>query len=380
MRQHALLLLAALAAVGCQQAPPLENPFLGRTTIPAPGTTGAGVPPATPYYPGAPFTPPAATPGPGNGYVPPGGTFSPNQSGFGSWRAPASANRALAATSASTWGYTAEGLPATGPASQAPRWSDPTSASPSQLAGSGAAAPSGSLRPTTGGRFDPTTADNRFVESTARQPYGTYPGPTGHIRVDPPTGRPAAQVAARVVDQLGGSDGSPRAADPYTVAGSEPGRFVPPRGAIDITQLPPPRTPIGQAAYAVDHNLDDDGEPWDERARDERTERAHGRGRTVETSYDGDDERFDFDPDYAWLAGRLEYVQRSQRWVLRYLPSHGPSDDFGGSLALADSPLLEGLRPGEFVVVEGRLRAPAAGAGRVAPLYEIEAIEPLGEP
>jgi hypothetical protein len=86
----ATILIATLLSSGCRSRPTALDPFLGRTTVPAPPTGAANVqpgatislpPPASTLAPGTPTTiPPAGTPAPaGSIYSPPGG-FTPNTS------------------------------------------------------------------------------------------------------------------------------------------------------------------------------------------------------------------------------------------------------------------------------------------------------------
>ncbi len=82
--------------------------------------------------------------------------------------------------------------------------------------------------------------------------------------------------------------------------------------------------------------------------------------------------RYGYDPDYQWVQGELQFSESEQRWKLRYIPHDAPAskiDQFGGSVALADSPLLAGHHPGDFVTIHGRLGGSAGGALDFAPVY-----------
>jgi hypothetical protein len=108
--------------------------------------------------------------------------------------------------------------------------------------------------------------------------------------------------------------------------------------------------------------------------------------------------RYGFDPQYAWLKGRLERSQASgqdsggqhsggQRsggqysggqWKLRYIPIDGATDRFGGSVVLDGMPAAD-FKPRDFVMVRGQLVAGPRVAGSYAPVYNIEQIEPLDD-
>ena len=60
---------------------------------------------------------------------------------------------------------------------------------------------------------------------------------------------------------------------------------------------------------------------------------------------------------YEWLQGRLEYSAVHGYWTLRYMPLGGPSDSFGGHVVIANSDVLAGYHPGDFVTVQGQLVA-----------------------
>ncbi|HBO43310.1 MAG TPA: hypothetical protein DD670_05135 [Planctomycetaceae bacterium] len=87
--------------------------------------------------------------------------------------------------------------------------------------------------------------------------------------------------------------------------------------------------------------------------------------------------RYEHDPEYAWLRGRLEYSEVDRRWKLRYIPINDETDQFGGSVVLADSSLLSGLQKGDFVEVRGRLVTDEAGQWGYAPVYEVAQSQPV---
>lgn len=87
-------------------------------------------------------------------------------------------------------------------------------------------------------------------------------------------------------------------------------------------------------------------------------------------------ELYDRDPEYGWLRGRLEYSRFSRRYKLRYIPVDGEMDEYGGSLALIRTPLLDSFEEGDFVHIEGRLFLPTHKKSNYTPKYEIERIRP----
>ncbi len=86
--------------------------------------------------------------------------------------------------------------------------------------------------------------------------------------------------------------------------------------------------------------------------------------------------QYGFDPSYAWLRGKLEYSQVDRRWKLRYIPLDGPTDEYGGSVVIANEAALAGCERSDFVAVRGRVTRSHSGHG-FAPLYEVTALERL---
>jgi hypothetical protein len=85
---------------------------------------------------------------------------------------------------------------------------------------------------------------------------------------------------------------------------------------------------------------------------------------------------YGYDPNYAWLRGKLEYSQVDRQWKLRYIPVEGDNDDYGGSVVLSNSAALSGYERGDLVEVHGRVQSQQAKKG-FAPLYEVADIKPL---
>jgi hypothetical protein len=80
-------------------------------------------------------------------------------------------------------------------------------------------------------------------------------------------------------------------------------------------------------------------------------------------------------PDYSWLSGEVEYSRISKGWRLRYA-TVDEEDAYGGSVTLAEHPLLHSLKDGEVVRVQGRLSNPATKSA--APPYLIDSLQPVG--
>jgi hypothetical protein len=86
--------------------------------------------------------------------------------------------------------------------------------------------------------------------------------------------------------------------------------------------------------------------------------------------------RYEFDPSYSWLRGRLEYSQVDGRWKLRYIPVDGKTDQYGGSVVIADEAKLAGCERGDFVEVRGSVAGQDAESA-FAPVYEVAELKRL---
>jgi hypothetical protein len=87
--------------------------------------------------------------------------------------------------------------------------------------------------------------------------------------------------------------------------------------------------------------------------------------------------RFGFDPEYAWLRGRLEYSEIDHRWKLRYIPIDGTTDEYGGSVVLEETSRLAGCERGDFVEVHGQIARDGEDDRGYAPNFKISRIERL---
>jgi len=81
------------------------------------------------------------------------------------------------------------------------------------------------------------------------------------------------------------------------------------------------------------------------------------------------------DPGYGWLRGRLEYSQADRRWKLRYIPVEGATDNFGGSVVIANPAAISGYERGDFVEIRGRLKSADSGDRGFAPEYEVSQVQ-----
>jgi hypothetical protein len=167
-------------------------------------------------------------------------------------------------------------------------------------------------------------------------------------------------------------------------AGGEPRRLVAPQAPVDIMDLPPAgitgsRSSRGDGPGAirlVSATEEVDAAP----GRTPPTER-HDAGPSGRRSADSFSARarYDYDPEYRWLRGRLEYSEIDHQWKLRYIPVDGATDEFGGSVVLSDASQLSGYERGQFVEVRGTLgQAPEEADRGYAPEFEIDQIKRLG--
>lgn len=88
-----------------------------------------------------------------------------------------------------------------------------------------------------------------------------------------------------------------------------------------------------------------------------------------------DPSHFGFDTTYSWLRGQLQYYPQTGYWGLRYVPLQGTSDPYGGVVVINNSEVLEGVQPGEFLLIQGFLETADNGDGTFVPLYTVEGIQ-----
>jgi hypothetical protein len=205
----------------------------------------------------------------------------------------------------------------------------------------------------------PTNPGSRLQNATPRSDF---------VNTNPTRGTPPTTTASRRLGTTPPAASMPRPID------NAP--------ATDIDQLPKPRTapssssgssnqfrPAGTAAKRVSYadsgdDAVDDGNQMT--LRTPRSETLFGAAST------GD---YRHDPSYQWLKGRLEYSRIDDRWKLRYIPINGDTDEYGGSVVLLGSRMLEGYKPGELVTAYGSIDTnDSAEARGFAPPYRLDRI------
>ena len=77
--------------------------------------------------------------------------------------------------------------------------------------------------------------------------------------------------------------------------------------------------------------------------------------------------------NYEWLQGKLEYSAGSRQWKLRYIPIDGQTDPYGGSVVLGKLQ-LDGAKPGDIVLAQGRIDSTGAKSG-YAPQYQLQQLD-----
>ena len=88
-----------------------------------------------------------------------------------------------------------------------------------------------------------------------------------------------------------------------------------------------------------------------------------------------DPNRFGFDGSYSWLRGQLQYYPQTEQWGVRYIPSHGTPDPYGGVAVIANPDVLVGVQPGEYLLIQGTLEALDNGDGTFVPAFTVEGIQ-----
>jgi hypothetical protein len=78
--------------------------------------------------------------------------------------------------------------------------------------------------------------------------------------------------------------------------------------------------------------------------------------------------------DYSWVMGQLQYSRIRNTWRLRYAQLD-ESDQYGGSVTLADDLRNAGFHDGQLVRIDGRLID--ATSRSIAPTYEVDSIRPM---
>lgn len=152
-----------------------------------------------------------------------------------------------------------------------------------------------------------------------------------------------------------------RPADSTDASAATPGLLPNGQGTIDIMSLPSPGS-SAQGSASVPR----DG-----------VQHASATVETADSVADAaivSDARYGHASDYRWLRGRLEYSEIDRQWKLRYIPIDGATDDYGGSVVIANATALADYRRGEFVEVKGSLAEEQPNPERIAPYYQVSEI------
>ena len=345
MKRPLALIFAATLVCGCNTPNGIVDPFVGRQTIPPPSTGVASNPPAAnPYYPGS-----------AQGGAPSGGGFNANSGANNRYAPPGD-----------SFGY----------GGMANR-SNPTTSGATQLPGGPTAAPASisrePARPAAGGA--PVRSANPAERPPASSGASSRAPASAGFQVNNNPRRGLDQATAASVRH---TDQAPRDSFSSGTRG-EPGRLSPTEKATDIMELPDARPagkassgssgfrPVGSARRASYEEPVDESQA-DDNARERRSTRR-------EPALAGESPgNFGFDPNYQWLRGKLEYSRIDDRWKLRYIPINGDTDEFGGSVVLLGSRLLEGYKPGEFITVYGSLGDNGSEARGFAPPFQLDRV------
>ncbi len=368
MKRLAFVLLA-IASAGCQTTDStVLNPFLGRSTVPPPGTAAPTAGPA-PYYGGGTATAPGPIPSGGVGgapLTPPGSQY--NYQGSSSSRPSAwqPSDRAEVADS------------------ETPAVADRRNV------------PFGTVTvPGDDEAVDLRAVDPGVVPANYEEPTDAQAPPVNEPAVVPGSVRRATSAGQLLADEVSQALAAAPEVDLDAMLDAElddspEGTTI--RIVDSAPQSAQPARRFAQAARPADQGTA--ANTWIGSERQGATSgtpatfagyRGTGGGEVTEaTGKDAaagangtDAQRYAFAANYRRLRGRLEYSAAQRVWRLRYIPAagvNGQTDEYGGSVLLDDGSLLAGYESGDFVEVEGRpLRAAADDAG-FAPRYELERI------
>lgn len=314
MRRIGICLSLAFVA-GCAYPPPKVDLLYGPQLIPTPST--------------------ASVPG-GTGQQPPPSSYYDQQNGGGT----TGGNTGGAGTTGGTGTGTGAGT-GTGTGGSNPY--DPNY-------GSGGSSP-GNYSPgdgsfNYGGGQSSTSRNNGFQpvnsSSGAADPFSSSRAPAGAPAQGSSGSNPGTSTPANTGSRYNNGATTSNNSTFDNQAASAPGRFVPPTNASPLNGRQ--NSSVQPVSYSR-----------------QVSESGSSRG------------SYDFDPDYQWLRGQLDYSESEHRWKLRYIPITGETDDYGGSVILSGGN-LDGYRSGEFVTVSGRLNDSELERGGYAPLYQVERV------
>ncbi|MCA9247450.1 MAG: hypothetical protein KDA42_10055 [Planctomycetales bacterium] len=413
MRWQFIALVTATFALGCGSTQPTVNPFLGPMTVPPPGTGEAIVPtPGVPYYQGSPppgaapnySTPSAAPPQQyQTPYVVPGGTSRSDAAG-GAIVAQANAaplraengvvrldDAFVEATNVTASATTPAGnqYVATEPAPSIPTDSEP-------LVLERPPAPQPLAQPVVPVAYNGPQLNNPQPLQLAAAPQQVVQPPPARVTVAANTPAPQPLVAqprpfvaptqfAPAVQYTPGA--------PYVVVqpGCDPCACQPAptlaHSGTEITDLPPAGTRRAQAelqersrsvqaatlARPTIASADTAAQPPVHVDANVVQAGFHAAGQTSS----GLVARYGYDTSYNWVRGKLEYLAGTRQWKLRYIPIDGDTDDYGGSVVIANPDVLVGREANDFVTLRGGIVGSENPDEAFAPLYRIERVEDL---
>lgn len=362
------MLICLLAMAGCQSPQFATDPFLGRQRVPPP-YTGTVPPPgaAQPYYQGPPPAgqAPTVTPSPG-----PAGTTVPG----GAYGVPQSSATHPKAVQPGEHEYMAG---ATAIARRTPviHAADGVVHLDSQVQ-TASAADAGderfAVRQASGTADDPLQASPDESIASAVPNRLQLPANSRRLRdISPHQVARATEPAIEIIEPeyaATPADSSTSQSSSTTDAPADSPtrqfRVQQPTEPVEITELAPVRRRTTEPSRAVAAATPSSAE----QATEPSTKRMIGRS-----------ERYGYTTDYTQLRGRLEHLKSRDQWKLRYIPVDGDTDEYGGSVVIANPEALESLAAGVYVKVEGRLASSRSDTLSYAPPYTVERVAPLSE-
>ncbi|MGE0606157.1 MAG: hypothetical protein AB7O62_03450 [Pirellulales bacterium] len=350
------LLLAVLLAVGCKSAPkPNLDPVLGRATVPPPKPGDVLSQQPSQYY--------AATPPP-----------------------PASATNRLALPASGQWSTTPP--PVVNSTAVAPirqqSYQQPVVAQPvavAQPAPITIAQPVVQQQPI---QILQPTAPQYIQQPNCRPcpqparvvcPEEVPPGTRSAL-----TSEPRSALVTPASDSVAAFRRAGLPGEPTPANSVEPGRLTVDSQARNIMDIPPatrPGSPTPAGGAVQPASFTSAGPNSGMRSALSNTPTAAATSTSTPTSPSATiRSRYGYDANYNWLKGQLEYSKAARRWKLRYIPLDGETDPHGGSVVLADSPLLASFEPGDYVLVDGRIDGRNDPSEKTfSPLYQVARID-----
>ena len=342
---------AALLA-GCNGPGQTMDPFLGRTTIPPPGT-GQVITPGTaqPYYQGNPLpgNPVPVIPIPGGAaplVAPPAGS-SYRENDLGQRFVETPAEREYRIGRVATADLASDVRAVDGVV----HLGDPQKATANENQGLEVGLPASAWHNT------PETRSAHDLVATS-----------SHVRIprDSLANTSPERFAEPIATSLDFANNASVA--PTLAAGpTAPASFQPPPGVVNISELPRAsrsRSNGGRVTPAV----------FVSRSNSPRVALPSPNGPTRRQT-----SRYGYASDHSWLKGQLEYLRSKQEWKLRYIPIDGETDEYGGSVVITDSSRLNDYKAGQFVTIKGSIDAASTGKNSFAPKYRVERIKKAAE-